>query len=57
MNKIKFEQKQTKNEDDFKEEVHSKSDATELEKSSFIIHKFWVHYFFTEMRADLTDFS
>lgn len=40
MNKIKFEQKQTKNEDDFKEEVHSKSDATELEKSSFIIHKF-----------------
>lgn len=30
-------------------EESPRSDKTENEKSSFIIHKFRVHYFFTEM--------
>lgn len=37
-------------------EESPRSDKTENEKSSFIIHKFRVHYFFTEMWTDLSDF-
>lgn len=43
--------------EEVKEESQSSSAQTEIEKSSFIIHKFRVHYFFTEMGTDLTAFS